>query len=102
MKPLPLAALLLLSGCAAPNPIQVRLSLLSVSRPAVTVLAAPPEKAADAPGAAPAARDRDAMTVSPDARGVTILVDGQFALPNGGGTASTNSVLSGISLPAAP
>lgn len=88
---------LMAGGCAAPNPVQLHgLALVSVNQRTITIIVMP--CATNAPGAAAeySARDADTQSVTPSQQGVCIFMDNQITLPNGGGTAASNSVLSGI------
>lgn len=97
LLPITFSLLLLSLGCAGPVPAQTRLSLLTWYAPQITIVMDP--CATNAAGAASFARDSDSMSVRPSMRGVCLFVDNQIALPNGGGTAASNSVLSGIEIP---
>lgn len=89
------AAAALIGGCAGSPPTQIRLSILSVSSTRICVV---PTSTTNAAGRADSPRDADAMTVSPSqSGGVVLVVDSQIALPNGGGTASSNNVPLSIS-----
>lgn len=86
------------AGCAGPNPTQLRISLMTVYAPRVTVYAGGPTNAASAAGLS-ARGEGETMTVAPTQRGTLVMFDNQFSFPNGSGTAASNSVLSGIDIP---
>lgn len=96
-----LSAGLLAGGCAGPNPTQTRVSLLCWYSPRVNVYLAD-GGVTNAPVADVFRRsggDANTQLVSPAQSGACIILDNQLAFPNGSGTASSNSVLSGITVP---
>lgn len=98
MKKISFALMMIVAGCAGPNPVQVRVSLFTVYSPHIYAATCGPTNAA-AQAAAAAARgssDNNALTWTPSQRGVCVLSDNMFAFPNGSGTAASNETLSHI------
>lgn len=87
----------ILSGCASPYRGQVRWSLLTWYAPRITVYAdGGGTNRVDA--AAPRASG-DGQTVAARLRGPLVIFDNQLQIYDGGGSAASNSVLSGIEIP---
>lgn len=96
------AAGLLAGGCAGPNPTQTRFALLCFYAPKIYVYVAGGSTNAPAADAfRRAGGDQNTQLVSPAQSGVCVILDNQLAFPNGSGTASSNSVFSGVSVPLA-
>lgn len=90
------SCLLLSAGCAGPVPAQTRVSLFSIQSTTVNIWGSgAPTNAARTVWS----RDTDSQTIAPSQRGICFVFDNMIALPNGGGTATSNSVLSGIEIP---
>lgn len=89
----------LLSGCAAPNPVQVArgISLITIYAPRTSVAISSPTSATNAAASASISRDADSQKISPSNYGVCLVMDSMFCLPNGGGTASSNNVVPTLS-----
>ena len=88
------AACMLFAGCAGPNPVMFKVSLLSVYAPRINVATQPASDTNHVASAVTSRGQADAntQTIQPSQRGVCILLDNLFAFPVGSGSAASNEV----------